>query len=111
VIELGLLVFVAFAVLAVITVAGVVLKTAFWLLFLPIRLIFWLVMLPLLIVKGVLGGIVMLVLAPIVALVVLASLIAAAIAIVVPLLPLIAIGVVIWLVVRSNDQALVVTGR
>ena len=78
-------------------VGFLVVKGLLWLLLLPVRLLFYAILFPLFFVaKAVLGGVLLLVVAPIVAL--LGLLAAAAIAL--PLLPLVFLAFVVWVVVR-----------
>ena len=81
-----------------------------WTLLLPIRLLFGLLLLPFLLLKVVgmaIGGLVLLVAAPVLAIALLAGLVAVAVAVVAPLLPLLFIAFVVWFVLRaSSSQAI-----
>ena len=81
------------AVFLVIAVAGAVIHVA-------VRLI----LLPLLLLKFIIGGIAMLVVAPIVIVVGIVAFVAAALAVAVPLLPLLALAAIAWLIVRANRR-------
>lgn len=85
------------------------LKALLWLVLLPFRLLFGLIVLPLLLVKLVLGGILFLVLAPVLLLSVAVGILGVAAAAIVPLLPLLFIAGVIWLLVRLSRPAPAVT--
>ena len=67
-IELGALLVFGVAVVSLILVAGLVLKTILWVLLLPFRLVFWLIgsllILPFLLIKAVVGGLLMLLALP-----------------------------------------------
>jgi hypothetical protein len=99
---LTILVLVAWAALAL---GLVLLKALLWLVLLPIRLVFYLFLIPLVLFKAVVGGILMLIVGPIVAIAALAAGIALAAAIIVPLLPLLFIALAIWFVVRVSRGA------
>jgi hypothetical protein len=73
---------------------------------LPFRLLFSLLFLPLLILKVVIGGLLMIVLAPILIIAAVVGLLALVAAVAVPLLPLLAIGLIVWLLVRATRPAL-----
>jgi hypothetical protein len=90
---LGGLALTAVAMFLVIAVAGAVLHLA-------VRLI----LLPLLILKFIIGGIVMLVVGPIVLVIGIVAFVAAALALAVPLLPLLALAAIAWLIVRANRR-------
>ena len=84
----------------------ILLKAMLWLVFLPIRLLFYALLLPLFFVlKAALGGVLLLVLAPLLAIAALLTLVAAVVAIAVPLLPLVLVAFVIWFVARLMRAA------
>jgi hypothetical protein len=84
-------------------VAGLVLlKALLWLVLLPVRLIFYFLLIPLFLIKAVVGGILLLIVGPIVAMAVVATGLALVAAIIVPLLPLAFIALVIWFLVRLS---------
>jgi hypothetical protein len=66
-----------------------------------------LVLFPLFLIKWIITGIVMLVVGPILLLVGLVAFLAFGLAVAVPLLPLLAIGAVIWLLIKSTRRAVV----
>src|SRR3954464_3776987 len=70
-----------------------------------VKTIVRLVLLPLLLIKWVIMGIVLLVVGPVVFLVGLLAFTAFALVLSVPLLPLVAVGALVWLLVRSNRPA------
>jgi hypothetical protein len=72
-----------------------------------IRMAVRVVLLPLILLKWLLAGIMLLVLGPILLVVGLVAFVAFALAVALPLLPLIAVGAVIWLLVRSTRRAAV----
>jgi hypothetical protein len=88
------LAFIAVLVFFTLAVVGLVIRTA-------IRV----VLLPLLLIKWLIAGIVMLVLGPILLVVGIVAFVAFALAVALPLLPLIALGAVIWLLVKSSRRA------
>lgn len=82
-------------------------KTLVWLLLLPLRLLFWLLVLPLLLLKFLLAAVLLIVLAPLLVVVLAAGLVAAGVAIVLPLLPFLLLGAVLYLLLRPADAAVV----
>jgi hypothetical protein len=103
------LVMMAMVVAAVVAAAAFVIRAAFWLILLPIRLVFALLFVPFWIARMVLKVTVGAILLPVVmvgGLIVAAiAAVAALIAVVTPLLPLLLVGVLIWLVLRSFRPA------
>ena len=83
------LAFTAVAVLFFLALAGVALR---------------LILLPLLLVKWIVMGVVMLVVGPILFLIGLVALVVAGLVLSVPLLPLVALGAIVWLLVRGNRR-------
>ena len=77
-------------------VSGIVVKAILGLIFLPLRILGWLLFLPFLLVKGILG----LVLVPV--MIVVGLLTAATVAL--PLLPLLAVALLVWLLVRAASR-------
>ena len=77
-------------------VSGIVVKAILGLIFLPFRILGWLLFLPFLLVKGILG----LVLVPV--MIVVGLLTAATVAL--PLLPLLAVALLVWLLVRAANR-------
>jgi hypothetical protein len=96
---LGMLVLTALAVSFVVLVA---IKAVLWVVLLPIRLVlhavFGVLFLPFLLLKFLVGGLVMLIVGP----VLFVGLIAGLIGLAVPLFPLLCIAFVIWVVMRSS---------
>jgi hypothetical protein len=90
---LGGLALTAVAMFLVIAVAGAVIHFA-------VRLI----LLPLLLLKFIIGGIVMLVVGPIVLVIGIVAFVAAALVLAVPLLPLLALAAIAWLIVKANRR-------
>ena len=77
------------------------LKALLWLVLLPVRLVAYALIVPLFfLLKFLLGGVLLLVIGPIVALAAVATFVALAAALVVPLLPLAFVAFIIWFVVR-----------
>jgi hypothetical protein len=99
---LGILMFV---VLAGLFAVMVLVKSVIWLVTLPFRLLFGVLFLPLMLLKLVVGGLLFVVLAPIVVVAVAGAVIAALAALAVPLFPLLCIAFVVWVVMRSNRPA------
>ena len=81
-----------------------------WVVLLPLRLLFGLLLLPFLLLKVVgmaIGGLLLLIAGPILAIALVAGLVAVAVAVVAPLLPLLFIAFVVWFVIRaSSPQAI-----
>jgi hypothetical protein len=90
---------------------AVVLKTVFWAVTLPIRLVFGLLFFPIWLARTALRAVGLLILAPILAaggvLVAGAILVAGLLAVVVPLLPILVIGFLLWIVIRSFSHSAV----
>src|SRR5512132_3670678 len=97
------LVVAGFAIVAALIVLATFAKVILWLVLLPLRLILYVLLLPLLILKLIVGGIATLIVLPVLAIV--GILLAAVFAL--PLLPFVAIGFVIWLLVRGNRPSAV----
>jgi hypothetical protein len=106
------LVLMALAVAAVVSAAAFVFRMAFWLLFLPLRLLFGLLIVPFwiarMLLKVVFGALLLPVFLVVGGLVAVAALIATVIAIVSPLLPLLIVGFLLWVVIRSFSRRPVV---
>jgi hypothetical protein len=99
VIELGLLAVVGVVVFAVVMILATLLKLALWLLLLPLRLL----LLPLLLLlKGLIGGLLFVVLGPILLVAFAIAAIVAVVAVAVPLLPLLLVAFVVWLLLRAT---------
>ena len=96
VVVLGGLAFMAAAVFVTFAAVAIVFKILFRLVLLPLLLLKWLVM-----------GVVMLVVGPILFFVGLAAFLAVGVAFLVPLLPFLILGAIVWLLVRSNRPAAV----
>lgn len=101
----------ALAILATMALAGLFLtlavvvlifKIAIWLIVLPFRLLFWL---PMLLVKIVLGGVGALLLAVGLAIGGVLLAIGIVVAVLLPLMPLLIVGGVIWLIYRASRPA------
>src|SRR3954466_8793470 len=101
----------AFAFAGVFLLVAVVLKTVFWAVTLPIRLAFGLLFFPIWLAKTALRAAGLLVLAPILApggvLVAGALIVAGLFGGVVPLLPILLIGFLLWIVIRSFSRDVV----
>lgn len=85
---------------AAFSVAVLLLKLLLWLVLLPLRLLFGLLLVPILALKFILGGIVTLVLLPVLAIVAMVGLLAAAAGLIIPLFPILLLASGIWLLVR-----------
>lgn len=103
-IEILALTVLAGIVFAVFAISLILLKMVLWIVLLPIRLLLGIILLPLLLFKAIGGGILLLVLGPIVALALVAGAVAVAAALVVPLLPLLFVAFVVWLLVRASGR-------
>lgn len=88
-----------------VTVAFVALKAVLWLLVLPLRFLFLVVLLPLFAVKAVIGGVLLAVVAPLLAIAAVVGVVGFASAVAVPVLPLLLIGLAVWMVVRVSRAA------
>lgn len=86
------------AVAAIVTTVALVLKLAFWLVLLPFRVGFYLLFFPLWLVRSAFKLVGVAIVLPIVLLV---AVIGIAVAVLVPLLPVLVVGVLIWAVVRA----------
>jgi hypothetical protein len=71
------------------------------------KILFKLVLLPLLLIKWIVMAAVMLIVGPILFVVGLAAFLAVGVALLVPLLPFLVLGGIVWLLVRSNRPAAV----
>jgi hypothetical protein len=95
--------FLTFAAGALMVVAAAI-KLVLWLVLLPFRLLFYVVLAPFYLLKWVSMGVLGLILVPVLALVVVLGAIAAVLAIisaiVVPLLPLLLVGVAVWAILQ-----------
>jgi hypothetical protein len=102
---LGAAIFGAFACVAAVLLVGIVLKTVFWLVFLPLRLLAGLLFFPVWVARTLVKAIGLLILTPLLAVIgaILAGglLIAGLLALVVPMLPLILIALLIWMIVGT----------
>jgi hypothetical protein len=107
-IELLALTFVLLAVFAVSTVAIAALKLVIWTVLLPVRGLFHVVLLPFLLLKVVLGGLVFLVLGPILTVIIVGAALIAAVALIAPLLPVILVGLLLWAAVRAAQPTALV---
>ena len=111
-IELALLTLMAGTVIAVVALSLVFVKALLWIVLLPVRFVFGvffgLLMLPFLLLKTVIGGILMVVLGPLMLIALLAGLAALAAALIVPLLPLLFVAFVVWFVVRASQRPAVI---
>jgi len=112
---LSLLVLLAVGLFALIAGSVVLLaaiKAVLWLVLLPFRLLFGFVLLPLLLIKLLVGGILLLIVGPVVlvalaiaAFTAVVTVVATGAALLVPLFPLLCIGFVVWAVMRSGRPA------
>ncbi|MBA3231966.1 MAG: hypothetical protein H0T05_04025 [Acidobacteria bacterium] len=109
--ELFALAFLALTLLVVASAGLLALKVVLWIVLLPVRLffalLFGLLFLPVLLLKALLGTVAMIVVGPFLVLTLLAGAAIAFVALLVPLLPLLAIGLVIWLVVSATERPVV----
>jgi hypothetical protein len=78
---------------ATVAIAGLLLRVAVRLILLPLFLLKWLVM-----------GVVMLVVGPVLFLVGLVAFVVVGLALAIPVLPILAVGALIWLLVRANRR-------
>jgi hypothetical protein len=86
----------------VVSVAFIAVKALLWLLLLPLRFIFGIVLLPFILLKMVIGGVLLAVLGPLVAIIAVVGALAFAAAMLVPLLPLLVVGAALWVIVRLS---------
>jgi hypothetical protein len=110
-IELGALLLFAVAMLALIVAFAFVVKAVFWVVLLPVRLVVWLLgallVLPLLLLKLVFGGLMMLLAVPVALIGLAAAAIALLFGVLIPAIPLIVLGALLWYLVRPQPRALV----
>jgi len=92
--------------LLALTVLGLVIRVAFWVVLLPLRLIFGLLLLPLLLVKAVLGGLLFVVAGPLIAFATIVAAIILAGIFAVPLAPVLLLLFALWMINRSRRPAL-----
>ena len=97
----------AVMVLAGLALTAVAVFVAFAVVAIVFKILFKLVLLPLLLLKWIVTGLVMLIVGPILFLVGLAAFLAVGVALFVPLLPLLALGAIVWVLVRSSQPAAV----
>ena len=100
-IELAALVFLLFVVLTVATLAGALLKLVFWAILLPFKFLLGVLLIPLLLVKAAVAGVALLVIAPLAALLLFGVALVTILALAVPLLPILCLGLLVWVVVRA----------
>ena len=82
-------------------------KALVWLVLLPFRILvglFGLLLAPLVLIKALVIGILLVIVGPIVVLSILGAALAAMLAVAVPLFPLLCIGLVVWVVMRSAGR-------
>ena len=106
-IELAVLAIIGFTLVALFAAAAVVLalvKAVLWLVLLPFRILFGLLFLPLLLLKLVLGGVLLFLLTPVLVVAGVVAVVAGAAAVVVPLLPLILLGLILYAIVRAASR-------
>jgi hypothetical protein len=98
----------ALVVAAVVSVGALVLRMAFWTIFLPFRLIFGLLFIPFWIARTLLKMTVGIVMLPVLLiggiLVAIVAAVAALVAVITPLLPLLIVGLLVWAVFRSFSR-------
>ena len=107
-IELALLTVFAVAIFTGVALLMVAAKVVVWCVFLPFRILFTLVLLPLLLLKGLgilIGAVVLLVLAPVLAIAAAAVVFAVAAALLVPLLPVLFVVFAVWFVLRVTNHS------
>jgi hypothetical protein len=110
-IELGALVLLGIAGLALVFALLVVLKAVLWIVLLPVRLVFWLLgtilLLPLLLIKFFIGGVILLIALPVIVISLIAASAALVAGVLLPALPVILLFALLWYLVRPQPQALV----
>jgi hypothetical protein len=106
------LVLFALCVAAVVSALAFAFRMAFWMVLLPVRLLFGVLIVPFwiarMLLKVVFGALMLPVLLVVGGLLTMAALIAAFVAIVTPMLPLLIVGFLIWVVIRSLRRPAVV---
>ena len=109
-IELGALLLFGVAVVSLVLVAGFILKTIFWLVLMPFRLVFWLVgsllFLPFLLIKALVGGLLTLLALPLLVIGLVIGAIAFTAAMLIPAIPLLFLVALVWFLVRPEPQVL-----
>ena len=104
-IELLALVFIGTALLglfALFSVLAVGFRVILWIVLLPFRLLFALLILPLLLFKLLIGGLVFLIVGPVLAILAFVAAIVIGAVVAVPLLPLLLVGAIIWMILRTG---------
>ena len=111
---LGTAIFGALAGAAILMLVALVVKLVFFVVTLPVRLLFGLLVFPVWILTTLFRAIGLVVLAPLLAvlgmLIIGGFIIAGLVALVVPMLPLLIVGLLLWLVVRSFSRRAVPAG-
>jgi hypothetical protein len=102
--ELGAIVIMVFVAWAVLAAGMMLLKLLVTVLLLPLRLLLSVLLLPFLLLKTVIGGVVTMVVLPIVAIAGAAALLALSMALIVPLLPLALVAFGLWFVLRAGRR-------
>ncbi len=108
-IEVTALVVLAMLGVAMFAAVLVLLKVLLWTVLLPLRLLLHVLLLPLLLLKALIGGLVLLVVGPVVFIAAVAGTLALAAALITPLLPLLFVAFVIWFLVRAGSKPAALT--
>jgi hypothetical protein len=95
-----------FVVLTGLFALAALVKAVLWAIFLPFRLLFGVLFLPLLLVKLIVGGVLFVIVAPLVLIAVAGTLVATVTALAVPFFPLLCIAFVVWVVMRATRPAI-----
>ena len=110
-IALGLLAIVGAALLTVLlmtTILAGIFRVVLWLVFLPFRILFGLLFLPILLIKLVLGGVLFLIVGPVLAILAVIVMLAVGAAVAIPLAPILALAFLVWLLMRSTRHGALV---
>ena len=102
--ELIAIIFIVMVAWALVATAAILLKCVVWLVLLPFRLLFAILLLPFLLIKAIVGGVLMVIVLPILAIAGIVAAIALAAAVLVPLLPVLFIALAIWFVIRASQR-------
>jgi hypothetical protein len=90
------------AVIAVVALALTAVKVVVWTVLLPLRLLFGALLLPFLLIKAIVAGVAVFIVGPVLAIAIGGAIVIALVAIAAPLLPLLAVGVLLWLLLRAT---------
>lgn len=103
-IEIAALTALLLAIFAVVTLAGALLKLVLWAVLLPLKFLLGVLLIPLLLLKAAAAGLALLIVAPLVVVLLIALAIVTAAAVVLPLLPILCVGLLVWVIARATTR-------